>query len=180
MTARSAPGRCSRRNRAESRGPRTAAGRARSARNALKHGLCVRTVLLDDEDAAALAAFDGATRAELAPEGPFQGELVIRIVGAAWRARRADRLEAALLGRIWRTPKTKRTRETTPDQRVGFPDVTRRRGDPHDHPGWRGPVGMPVGPGSAGGARAKGPPLHRSAGASGGPPAPAGLRGRSG
>ena len=89
----------SRRNGARSRGPGTAAGRARSARNALKHGLCARIVLLDDEDAAALAAFNAATRAELAPEGALQAELVTRIVAAAWRARRADRLEAALLGR---------------------------------------------------------------------------------
>jgi hypothetical protein len=94
VTARSAL--AGRRNGARSRGPRIAAGRARSARNALKHA---RTVPLDDEDAAALAAFDAATRAELAPEGRFQAELVTRIVAAAWRARRADRLEAALLGR---------------------------------------------------------------------------------
>jgi len=88
----------SRRNGARSRGPETAAGKARSARNALKHGLCARTLLLDDEDAAALVALDAAARAELAPEGAFQAELVTRIVAAAWRARRADRLEAALFG----------------------------------------------------------------------------------
>jgi hypothetical protein len=43
----------SRRNGARSRGPKTAAGRARSAGNALKHGLCARRLtLLADEDAA--------------------------------------------------------------------------------------------------------------------------------
>jgi len=89
----------SRRNGARSRGPGTAAGKAKSARNALKHGLCARTLLLDDEDAAALAALASAARAELAPEGALQAELVTRIVAAAWRARRADRLEAALLSR---------------------------------------------------------------------------------
>lgn len=88
----------SRRNGARSRGPRTATGKSRSARNALKHGLCARTLLLDDEDVATLAALDAAARAELAPEGAFQAELVTRIVAAAWRARRADRLEAALFG----------------------------------------------------------------------------------
>ena len=46
----------SRRNGARSRGPTTAAGKARSARNALQHGLCARTVLLDDEDADRLEA----------------------------------------------------------------------------------------------------------------------------
>jgi hypothetical protein len=56
------------------------------------------TVLLDDEDATALVALHASARAELAPEGPLQVELVRRIA-AACRARRADRFEAALLGR---------------------------------------------------------------------------------
>jgi hypothetical protein len=38
-------------------------------------------------------------RAELAPAGALEADLVTRIVTAAWRARRADRLEAALLSR---------------------------------------------------------------------------------
>jgi hypothetical protein len=58
----------SRRNGAKSRGTRTAAGRAHAARNALKHGLCARTlVLLDDEDKAAFGAFEAAVHAKLAP-----------------------------------------------------------------------------------------------------------------
>ena len=90
----------SRQNGARSRGPKTAAGKARAARNALRHGLSARRhLLLDDEDAAAFAAFEAAARTELAPAGEFQADLVARIVTAAWRARRADRLEAALLGR---------------------------------------------------------------------------------
>jgi len=85
---------------ARRRGPRTAGGKARSARNALKHGLRARLlVLLDDESVADFAALEAAVRAELAPTGGLQEELVARIVSAAWRARRADRLEAALLGR---------------------------------------------------------------------------------
>jgi hypothetical protein len=89
----------SRRNGARSRGPRTAAGKARTARNALKHGLRARRlVLLDDENASEFRAFQAAARAELAPSGTLQSELVERIVTAAWRARRGDRLEAALLG----------------------------------------------------------------------------------
>ena len=90
----------SRRNGAKSRGPKTAAGRARVARNATKHGLCAkRMMLLVDENAAAFGAFEAALHEELAPEGALQADLVARIVVAAWRARRADRLEAALLGR---------------------------------------------------------------------------------
>ena len=105
----------SRRNGARSRGPRTAAGKARTARNALKHGLRARRLArrsgatsggrpwepaaLDDENASEFRAFQAAARAELAPSGTLQSELVARIVTAAWRARRGDRLEAALLGR---------------------------------------------------------------------------------
>jgi hypothetical protein len=89
----------SRRNGARSRGPRTAAGLARSSGNALKHGLRARRhVLLVDEDAAEYRAFQAAAQVELAPMGALQSELAARIVTTAWRARRADRLEAALLG----------------------------------------------------------------------------------
>jgi hypothetical protein len=89
-----------RRNGARSQGPRTAAGKARTARNALKHGLRARRlVLLDDENASEFRAFQAAAQAELAPSGRLQSELVARIVTTAWRARRGDRLEAALVGR---------------------------------------------------------------------------------
>jgi hypothetical protein len=89
-----------RRNGARSLGPRSTAGKARTARNALKHGLRARRpVLLDDENASEFRAFQAGARAELVPSGTLQSELIARIVTAAWRARRGDRLEAALLGR---------------------------------------------------------------------------------
>jgi hypothetical protein len=85
----------SRSNGARSRGPRTAAGKARSAKNALKHGLCARKVIVAaDEDAAAFAALEAALVAELAPVGPLQAVLAHRGVSAAWRLLRADRLAA--------------------------------------------------------------------------------------
>jgi hypothetical protein len=82
------------------RGPVSAAGKARSARSALKHGLTAREVtLLADEDAAAFGALDAAFRAELQPESELQNELVARVVLAAWRGRRADRIESDLFAR---------------------------------------------------------------------------------
>ena len=66
------------------RGPKTAAGKARSSRNALKHGLRARR-LIADEDIADFAAFGAAVRAELAPVGAFQADLVAWIVSASWR-----------------------------------------------------------------------------------------------
>ena len=96
-TARTA---ASRRNGARSQGPRTAAGKARSARSALEHGLRARRLLLlDGEDAAEFRAFATRLQAELMPAGALQESLASRIVIAAWRSRRADRLEQALLGR---------------------------------------------------------------------------------
>jgi hypothetical protein len=87
----------SRRNGAKSRGPRTAEGKARSARNALKHGLCAqRFVALGDEDLAEFDALEAALTAELAPQGTLQAVLVRRIVAATWRLERAERMEGEL------------------------------------------------------------------------------------
>jgi hypothetical protein len=109
----------SRRNGARSRGPRTPAGKARVARNALKHGLSARrAVLLDDEDAALYAAFERAALKELAPVGEFQADLVKRMVSAAWRARRADRLEAGLLR--YQMPTTTSTDERVRQDALGL------------------------------------------------------------
>ena len=87
----------SRRNGAKSRGPKTAEGKARSARNALKHGLrAAKHIVLPDEDAAEFAAHEAALLAELAPVGMLQTILARRVAVAAWRLARADRIEADL------------------------------------------------------------------------------------
>jgi hypothetical protein len=88
----------SRKNGARSRGPRTAAGKARSSRNALKHGLCAQKLLvLAEEDVAAFCALETALFDELAPAGALQTVLAQRVVSAAWRLLRADRMEAEVL-----------------------------------------------------------------------------------
>ncbi|MGH6899447.1 MAG: hypothetical protein ACREJ5_23335 [Geminicoccaceae bacterium] len=87
----------SRRNGARSRGPKTPEGKARSARNALKHGLrAQKHVVLADEDAAGFAALEAALADEMAPQGVLQRILVGRIARAAWRLDRAERLEVEL------------------------------------------------------------------------------------
>jgi hypothetical protein len=79
------------------RGPRTAAGKARSARNALKHGLrAAKYLVLPDEDAAEFAGLEAALIEELAPVGALQAMLARRVASAAWRLARADRIEANL------------------------------------------------------------------------------------
>jgi hypothetical protein len=93
----SARAEASRKNGAKSRGPKTLEGKARSARNALKHGLrAQKYVVLPDEDAAEFAALEAALVEELAPEGALQNILAERIARAAWRLERAERLEVEL------------------------------------------------------------------------------------
>ena len=88
----------SRKNGAKSRGPKTPEGKARSAQNALKHGMRARKYLvLPQEDAAAFAALETAILAELAPIGTLQTLLARRVAVAAWRLERADRLETEVL-----------------------------------------------------------------------------------
>jgi hypothetical protein len=87
----------SRRNGARSRGPKTPEGKARSAQNALKHGMrAQQCIVLPGERAAAFEAFEAALLADLAPQGALQTVLAQRIVAASWRLARAERLEAEL------------------------------------------------------------------------------------
>ena len=87
----------SRRNGARSRGPKTPEGKARSAQNALKHGMRAQQhLVLPDEDAAEFADLEAALVAELAPVGALQPVLARRVAVAAWRLARADRIEAEL------------------------------------------------------------------------------------
>jgi hypothetical protein len=79
------------------RGPKTAAGKARSARNALKHGLrAAKYPVLPDESPAEFAAHEAALIEELAPVGALQTMLARRVAVAAWRLAWADRIEADL------------------------------------------------------------------------------------
>jgi hypothetical protein len=98
VPASSARAEASRRNGARSRGPRTPEGKARSAQNALKHGLrAQRFVVLAVEDAAGFQALEAALIEELAPAGALQSVLAQRVAVAAWRLARADRIEAEML-----------------------------------------------------------------------------------
>jgi hypothetical protein len=98
VSVSSARAEASRKNGAKSRGPRTAEGKARSARNALKHGLrAQKHVVLAEEDGREFKALVAAFIEELSPVGALQAVLAQRIAVAAWRLKRADRIEAELL-----------------------------------------------------------------------------------
>jgi hypothetical protein len=75
-------------NARKSTGPRTAAGRARSRLNALKHGLCARVVLLPGEDWREYQAFAKHFADDLKPLGVIQEMLAGRAAALAWALQR--------------------------------------------------------------------------------------------
>ena len=84
-----------RRNAQKSTGPRSAAGKAASAANALVHGFtAARTLVLADEDEGAFATMRRCVVADLDPLDAVQAALAQRIAILLWRLERASRLEA--------------------------------------------------------------------------------------
>jgi uncharacterized protein (TIGR03435 family) len=75
-------------NGAKSRGPITPEGKARSSRNALKHGLTASFHPLPGESRTALQAFLAAHRTTYRPVGPLEEELVHSLAVTRWRLRR--------------------------------------------------------------------------------------------
>src|ERR1035438_476951 len=80
-----------------STGPRSAGGKATSARNATKHGLLSREVVLSDERAAEFDGLRDRLVTDLSPRGELETVLAERITLPAWRPRRVVRLEAAVI-----------------------------------------------------------------------------------
>ncbi|MGD0134780.1 MAG: hypothetical protein ABSE57_22245 [Bryobacteraceae bacterium] len=88
-----------RENAQRSTGPRTAAGKQRSSRNALSHGLTAASPVLPTEDRAAyqdhrLRFFD-----EYKPATPTESQLVQELIDTSWRLNRIPLLEAGALAR---------------------------------------------------------------------------------
>ena len=89
--------RANRRNARRSTGPKSAAGRAASSANALRHGLsAAHAIVLPDEDPEAFERLQRGVFADLDPQGALQAALAQRIVVLLWRLDRAARLEAEL------------------------------------------------------------------------------------
>ena len=82
-------------NALKSTGPRTPEGKAKSALNALKHGLCSTAALLSNESEDLFNAHREGYIAHFAPTGTVQLDLVDQIVAASWRLRRALAMETA-------------------------------------------------------------------------------------
>ena len=79
--------------RKRSGGPRTAAGKAVAAGNAIRHGINSRQVTLPNEDPAAFDALFQGLVADFGPSGTFEMNLVHRIAQLLWKQRRLDGYE---------------------------------------------------------------------------------------
>ena len=82
-------------NAQKSTGPRTAEGKERASRNAVKHGLLAREVVIAGEDPGEFELYREEMLQELAPAGAVETMLAERIVGLSWRLQRAERLQTA-------------------------------------------------------------------------------------
>ncbi len=74
-----------RNNAKKSTGPRTEDGKARVAKNALKHGLLARDTVLPGEDPAEFDRQLSALEADIHPANSLEFELVRQIADAQWR-----------------------------------------------------------------------------------------------
>ena len=88
----------SRINGAKSRGPITAAGKARACRNAIVHGLTARQTLIGNEDAAALdrVRVRQAYLARFQPADDVEVQFTEQMIAASWRTFRALGIEAVI------------------------------------------------------------------------------------
>jgi len=98
--------RANRLNAQKSTGPRTAAGKAVVAQNAVRHGLLAEQVVIRGEDPGQFEFYRAQMLEEMAPAGTMESMLAERAVGLAWRLRRAERIQAEVFD-------TMLTRETT-------------------------------------------------------------------
>lgn len=82
-------------------GPKTPEGKARSAKNALKHGLLSRDVILADEDPADFDAHASSLRDHYAPLGPTEEHLVDELINTAWLLKRHRRVESITMNKTY-------------------------------------------------------------------------------
>ncbi len=82
-------------NALRSRGPRTVDGRAASRRNALKHGLTARSLMIDGEDPNRFEELRAELFDAYRPQGIVDAQLIDMMAGILWRLQRVPALEAA-------------------------------------------------------------------------------------
>src|SRR4051794_24120243 len=88
-------------NARKSTGPRTSAGKGKSALNALTHGVLAKTNLVFGEDDAEFEQMVDELTESFQPVGGYELMLVERIVGGFWRLRRLRRFETGILSYLF-------------------------------------------------------------------------------
>jgi hypothetical protein len=86
-----------RRNAFRSTGPKTEAGKRRTRRNAVRHGLTAETVIEVLEDPEDYKAFELSVTADFDAQTAVERELALRLASLLWRLRRATAIETGLL-----------------------------------------------------------------------------------
>src|SRR5271167_199187 len=86
-----------RRNALRSTGPQTEAGKQRSSKNAVRHGLTAETVIEPLENPEDYMAFEQAVTADYDAETVVERELILRLASLLWRLRRSTLIETDLL-----------------------------------------------------------------------------------
>ena len=76
-------------------GCKTEEGKAASARNAVRHGLTSKTVVLADEDQTEFDELIESYASQYSPDNPEQRFLIRQLAESEWRLRRVRRLETA-------------------------------------------------------------------------------------
>src|SRR5262245_36800226 len=84
-------------NAALSTGPRTEEGKARSSRNAVKHGLTSKQIVIAPGQEEKFAELHDSLYDQLAPEGAIEMNLFNMLIHAAWNLERFRALEAQLI-----------------------------------------------------------------------------------
>ena len=80
-----------------STGPKTAAGKARSSRNNLRHGLTLGVLALGPADQSAFCEYEAKLREETKPEGMMEEEALRQLLDGAWRLRKIRALVDSLI-----------------------------------------------------------------------------------
>ena len=89
--------RANRANAKQSTGPQSHAGKARSSKNALKHGLSASQIVIGAEDPDQFERLRAGLLADFRPSTTIDRELIDQLAGLLWRLRRVTSLEADLL-----------------------------------------------------------------------------------
>jgi hypothetical protein len=90
----------SRANGRRSKGPVTAAGKLRSSRNAIRHGLLSGSLVLEDESPEGFQALLAQHLARFQPADDLELGLVEEMVAACWRMRRSWAIETHMLDTV--------------------------------------------------------------------------------